>query len=132
MASICRERFGGDAWPAHLRAWMADAVAFAEDAAANWQREQRWGNDPLEVLQSRVRFAMDSARTAPATPSLSGMAGLTEVIPPPVVPKGAVLFFADEAGRPTDARRSTMWCWSGGPRWYYTAQHPPPAGHPSG
>ena len=87
---------------------MNDAIAIAEDVAANWQRELRWGNDPLAVLRSRVQFALNLARTAPATPRTSGKAGLHEIVPAPIVPKGAKLFFQGEDGRPTDAHRSFM------------------------
>jgi hypothetical protein len=45
----------------------------------------------------------------------------------PDVPPGSRLYYQDNRGRPTDARRAFLWCWAGGPRWYYAARHPAPA-----
>jgi hypothetical protein len=130
LAAICHERFGRDAWPAHLVNRMADAVVIAEGYVTDATKEVACGWNPLHLLRRQVPFALNLARTALAEPRASGMAGLNEIVPPPVVPKGAPLFFLDENGRPTDARRSVLWCWEGGPRWYYTAQNPVPSGHP--
>jgi hypothetical protein len=68
------------------------------------------------------------------------MAALTAPAPPPEtdapdppaasepdVPPGSRLYYQDHRGRPTDARRAFLWCWAGGSRWYYAAQHPAPA-----
>jgi hypothetical protein len=48
----------------------------------------------------------------------------------PEVPRGARLFFQDDRGRPCRPESAHMWCWSGGPRWFYVAEHAPPGGHP--
>jgi len=48
----------------------------------------------------------------------------------PAPPAGAVLYLADDGGRacgPGPWVRS--WCWSGGPRWFYTNEHPVPGGY---
>jgi hypothetical protein len=48
--------------------------------------------------------------------------------PAAVPPPGARLFFEDAHGRPCGPAEAYQWCWAGGPRWFDTARHPPPAG----
>jgi hypothetical protein len=44
----------------------------------------------------------------------------------PTPPPGARLFFSDADGRPCKAEDAYLWCWEGGPEWYYTYKNPPP------
>jgi hypothetical protein len=70
-----------------------------------------------EVMASLTAPAPPAEKDAPDPP----------VISEPDVPPGAKLYYQDQHGRPTNARRAFLWCWAGGPRWYYAAQHPAPA-----
>jgi hypothetical protein len=70
------------------------------------------------------------AQPPPATPPAPPFSISEGPYQAPAPPKGATLFCQDAAGRPCDARHAFMWCWSGAPRWFYTARHPVPAGHP--
>jgi hypothetical protein len=138
LSVICRQRFGGDAWPARLAERMADALAIAEGYVSGAAKEIAGGANPLDLLRRQVAFALGRARKVPAQPHpnpfgvLGGITLPSARPAPPSVPKGAKLFFQDENGRPTDARHAALWCWEGGPRWYKTEHYPIPVGNRSG
>jgi hypothetical protein len=47
----------------------------------------------------------------------------------PVPPEGTTVYCQDENGRPCTPDAAFIWCWSGGPQWYYARDYPVPAGH---
>jgi hypothetical protein len=71
---------------------------------------------------------------APAPWGIPGVVGLGMdcTIPPPIVPPGATIYTQDEHGRPCKPDAAFIWCWAGGPRWFYAKEHPVPIGNPYG
>ena len=111
--------------------WSTDRVDRVDQKVAVWPpawlRETPRLSQPAQAPESSDcdLLALVSPDLPPPRPAIPREAVPVAVLPP----AGVRLFFSDDDGRPCKAEDSFMWCWEGGPRWFYTSKNPPP---PSG
>jgi hypothetical protein len=106
-----------------------DPFAFPPPDSPAWmpaaEYREQWAG--LAALEAARRSRIGPTPTANGSHSL-GRVSSDAPAPPP----GATIYCQDEHGRPCKPDAAHIWCWSGGPRWYYVKEHPTPARHPSG
>jgi hypothetical protein len=101
------------------------------------------GHELLAALQAHgVRLEADGDRLAYSGP-LGGLtdelraemttrkAELLDLLRPPAPPAGTRLFFQDTKGAICWPENAAIWTYEGGPRWWYTKEHPVPPHEPA-
>lgn len=127
LAQIEAEQPGGRFSPLRAKA-VRNWVEGCEEYVKTGAKEASHGWDALAMLRNTAKRAIDQAnREVEYLATVDVTRAKKESDPPPRMPRGAKLFFQDDAGRPVEKSRSAhWWCWEKGPCWLDVRNHPIP------